>query len=374
MKILFAGGGTGGHVFPIIAICREIRRVYPKKDLKFLYMGPKDELGSDFLSQEGIKVKRIMAGKIRRYFGVGSFFLNIIDIFFKIPLGILQSFLFIFFSSPDLIFSKGGYGSIPTVISGWLLGVPIFLHESDIAPGLSNRFLSRFALEIFISFPRTEYFSPKRMLLVGNPIRREILEGSKEKAKKLFKLTGEKPIVLILGGSQGAQRINDIILVILPEILKDFELIHQAGLKNFKTVKKEVEVIMPEDLKKYYHLFPFLKEDQIKDAYAACDLIVGRAGSGTIFEISALEKPSILIPLPEAAQGHQLKNAYAFAQNEASIVMEEINLTPYFFLEKIKYLFSHPDQLEKMKKQVKVFSKPRAARIIAEYLIEYLKR
>jgi len=314
-----------------------------------------------------------MAGKIRRYLGIGSFFQNLIDILFKIPLGILQAFLFIFFSAPDLIFSKGGYGSIPTVISGWLLGVPIFLHESDIVPGLSNRFLNRFALEIFISFRKTEYFSPKKMILVGNPIRREILEGSKEKAKKLFKLIGEKPIILILGGSQGAQRINDIISVILPEILKEFELIHQAGLKNFKAVKKEIEVIMPENLKKYYHLFAFLKEEELKQAYAACDLIVGRAGSGTIFEISALGKPSILIPIPEAAQNHQVKNAYSFTQNESSVIIEEINFTPHFFLEKIKYLFSHPSQLEKMKNRAKEFSKPRAAKVIAAYLVEYFK-
>ncbi len=373
MKILFTGGGTGGHIFPIIAVCREIRRIYPEKNLKFLYLGPKDEFGSDFLSQEGIKVKTIMAGKIRRYWGVGGFFLNLIDIFFKIPLGIIQAFLFIFFSAPDLIFSKGGYGSIPTVISGWFLGVPIFLHESDITPGLANRFLSRFALEIFVSFHRTEYFSPKKMILVGNPIRREILEGSKKEAKELFKLNGEKPLILILGGSQGAQRINDVISVILPEILKDFELIHQAGTKNFKAAKKEIEVIVPEGFKKYYHLFPFLKEEELKQAYQTCDLIVGRAGSGTIFEISALGKPSILIPIPEAAQNHQVKNAYSFAQNEASLIIEEINFTPHFFLERIKYLFSHPSQLEKMGKRAKEFSKPRAAKIIAEYIVEYLK-
>lgn len=373
MKILFTGGGTGGHIFPIIAVCREIRRIYPEKKLKFVYLGPKDEFGSDLLSQEGIKVKTILAGKIRRYFGIGSFFLNLIDILFKIPLGILQAFLIIFFSAPDLIFSKGGYGSIPAVISGWFLGVPIFLHESDIVPGLSNRFLSRFALEVFISFLRTEYFSPKKMILVGNPIRREILEGSKEKAKEIFKLTGERPTILILGGSQGAQRINDVILVILPEILKEFELIHQAGTKNFKTVKKEVEVILPEDFRKYYHLFPFLKEEELKHAYAVCDLIIGRAGSGTIFEIAALGKPSILIPIPEAAQNHQLKNTYSFAQNEASVIIEEINFTPHFFLEKIRYLFSHPSQVEKMEKAAREFSKPRAAKIIAAYITEYLK-
>lgn len=373
MKIVFAGGGTGGHIFPIIAICREIRRIYPEEKIQFLYMGPRDELGVTFLSQEGIKVKIITAGKIRRYLGVGAFFLNIIDVLFKIPLGILEAFFSLFFSAPDLIFSKGGYGSITTVIAGKLLGIPIFLHESDIAPGLANRFLGRFATEIFISFSRTEYFSPQKMILVGNPIRREILEGSKEKALEIFKLSGGKPVILILGGSQGAQRINNVILVILPEILGEFELIHQAGVRNFKTVKKEVEVILPGESRKYYHLSSFLKEDELKHAYAICDLIVGRAGAGTIFEVASLEKPSILIPLPEAAQNHQLKNAYSYAQNGAAMIIEKVNLTPNFFLERIKYLFSHPSEMEKMKKGAKEFSKPKAAKVIASYIVEYLK-
>ena len=373
MKIVFTGGGTGGHIFPIIAICREIRRMYPKEKIQFIYLGPRDPFHSILLSQEGIVARATLAGKIRRYLGIGSFFLNLFDIFIKTPLGILDSFVYLFFSAPDLIFSKGGYGSIPVVLAGKFLGIPVFLHESDIVPGLANRFLGRFATEIFVSFHRTEYFSPKKMILVGNPIRREILEGSKEKAIEVFKFTGEKPIILILGGSQGAQRINDVILVILPEILKEFELIHQAGMKNFETVKKEVEVILPEGSKKYYHLLDFLKEDELKAAFAVCNLIVGRAGAGTIFEAASLGKPSILIPLPEAAQNHQLKNAYSYAQNGAAMIIETINLTPHFFLERIKYLFSHPSEMEKMKKGALEFSKPKAAKVIASYIVEYLK-
>lgn len=373
MKIVFTGGGTGGHIFPIIAIYREIKRLYPDEKIQFLYLGPKDDFGMTLLSQEGIKVKPILAGKIRRYLSIKSVFLNIIDVLFKIPLGIFQAFLILFFWAPDLIFSKGGYGSIPTVIAGHLLGVPVFMHESDIVPGMANRLLGKFAMEIFVSFPRTEYLSPKKMILVGNPIRREILEGSKEKAKEIFKLSGEKPVILILGGSQGAQRINDVVLVTLPEMLKEFEVIHQVGMRDFERMKKETNVIIPEELKRFYHIFSFLNEEQLKHAYAVCELVVGRSGSGTIFEISALGKPSILIPLPEAAQNHQLKNAYAFAQNGATMVIESINLTPGFFLNRIKFLFSHPSEMEKMRKAGLEFARPRAARVIASYIVEYLK-
>jgi UDP-N-acetylglucosamine--N-acetylmuramyl-(pentapeptide) pyrophosphoryl-undecaprenol N-acetylglucosamine transferase len=371
MKIVFTGGGTGGHIFPIIAIVRELRKI--SKDFQFFYIGPRDEFAQTFLSHEDVKVKWIICGKFRRYFNLKSFFQNLID-FFKIPIGILQSFFYLFFLNPDLIFSKGGYGSLPVVISGWILGIPIFLHESDIVPGLVNRFLAKFALEIFVSFPRTLYFPQDKMVVVGNPIRLELLKGNKKEAIEYFKITGEKPVILILGGSQGAQRINDKILTILNELLENFELIHQTGVKNFKEVEMETEAIMKKELKKYYHPFPFLKEEELKRAYAICDLIVARAGSGTIFEIAALGKPSILIPLPESAQDHQLKNAYSFFENKATIVIEEKNFTPGFFLERLKYLFSHPEELEKMAKAAKDFSRPLAAKVIAHYIFEFLTK
>jgi len=377
MKVLFTGGGTGGHIFPIIAITREIRPIFPKeKKLKFYFMGPKDEFGELLLSQEGIKVKTIMGGKIRRYLGIKSFFQNLIDVFFKIPFGFLQAFFYILFLAPDLIFSKGGYGSLPVVLAGFLLGSPIFLHESDVSPGLANRIASKFASEIFISFPvrETEYFSPQKIISVGNPIRKEILKGNPEKAKKLFELSGEKPVILILGGSQGATRINDLILNILPEMLQNFELIHQCGEKNFKEVQAESKIVLTEKTKKYYHLFPFLKEEELKQAYAVADLIISRAGAGSIFEIAACGKPSILIPLPEAAQNHQVKNAYSYARTGACQVIEETNLTPHFFLARLKYLLSSPEELKKMREQAKKWSRPRAARIIAEYIVSFLTK
>lgn len=373
MKILFTGGGTGGHIFPIIAIVRELKKISPGKKNIFFYLGPKDDFSKALLSKEGIKVRIILSGKLRRYWSLKSLFQNIFDLFFKIPIGILESFFYIFFLAPDLIFSKGGYGSLPVVLAGKMLGVPIFLHESDTVPGMVNKFLARLALEIFVSFPDTPYFPKKKMILVGNPIRRELLEGNKKEAQAFFGLSGEKPVVLILGGSQGAQRINDRILEILPEILKDFELIHQTGQKNFQQVKAEAQVVINQKLAKFYHPFPFLGEEELKNAYAAADLIVARAGSGVIFEIAALGKPSILIPLPESAQEHQIKNAYTFAKNGATIVLEEENFTSHFFLERLRYLFSDQKELERMSLAAKEFSRPKAGQIIAEYIIEYLR-
>lgn len=369
VKILFTGGGTGGHIFPIIALTREIRRIAGAENVKFFYVGPRDDFGEIWFSQENIKIKNVLAGKIRRYFTWQSFLENLLDIFLKIPLGLFQSFFYLFSLGPDIILCKGGFGSFPGTVSGWLLGTPVFLHESDVAPGLASRLLSIFAKKVFVSFPDTEYFSPKKMVLIGNPIRREILEGSRQTAKDLFKLTGQKPVILILGGSQGSQRINDRVLEILNETLKDFEILHQCGEKNFNEVKAESKAIISKELEANYHLFPLLKEEELKQAFAAADLVVSRAGSGSIFEIAANAKPSILVPLPESAQNHQVLNAYKYAEKGACIVLEESNFTSHFFLEKLKYLFTNHAELEKMAKAAKEFSKPEAARALTEFLL-----
>jgi len=371
MKILFTGGGSGGHITPIIAIVREIKKIMPL-DTELLYVGPREKWASLFLTQEDIRVKQILSGKIRRYFTLKAILLNTLDLF-KLFLGFFQAFFIIFLENPDLVFSKGGYGSISIVFCAKIFQIPIFLHESDVYPGLANQVASKFATKIFTSFPKTQYFSAEKIIIAGNPIRKEILKGSEEQDRKKLNLTGEKPVLFVYGGSLGSQRINDLILLILPELLKEFEVIHQCGIKNFKDVKAESQMVMPDELKKYYHVFGFLKELELKEVYFVSDIILSRAGSGTIFEIAALGKPSILVPLPESAQNHQLRNAYAFAQNGASLVIEEKNFNPQFFLEKLRFLISQPEKdLEKMSMEAQKFSRPNAAKAIANYLIKYL--
>ncbi|MBI3337399.1 MAG: UDP-N-acetylglucosamine--N-acetylmuramyl-(pentapeptide) pyrophosphoryl-undecaprenol N-acetylglucosamine transferase [Candidatus Staskawiczbacteria bacterium] len=381
MKILFTGGGTGGHIFPIVAIAREIRRIYPKKDLEFYYLGMKDEFGLIMLGQEDFKIKTIVSGKIRRYFSgsgfslsqmsIATLYYNIIDILFKIPFGFLQSIFLILMIRPQLIFSKGGSGSISVTQSARFLRIPVFLHESDIVPGLSNRITSKWAKKIFVSFPKTEYFDPAKTILVGNPIRKELLEGDNKTAGDLFDLTFQKPIILFLGGSQGAEAINDFVLNILNDFLKEFELIHICGRNNLSQVEAESQVVIDEDFKKYYHVAGFLDEERMKHALKVADFIITRSGSGSIFEIAALGKPSILVPLPSAAANHQAKNAYAYSQTGAAVVVEQDNLTRNFFLDIIHNIFLHPDRLEKMTTEALRFSKPMAAKAIAREILEY---
>jgi len=207
MKIVLTGGGTAGHIFPLISIVREIKKNHPRENFEFFYIGPKDDFALSLLSQEGVKIKTVLAGKIRRYFS----FQNVVDIVFKLPIGIFQAFYYVFIISPDLIFSKGGYGSIPAVLTGKLLLTPVFLHESDIVPGLANKIAGKLALEIFTAFPVEQIgdFPIGKMLAVGNPIRKSLLKTcNKDAAKRIFNLAGGKPIIFVMGGSQGAIILN----------------------------------------------------------------------------------------------------------------------------------------------------------------------
>jgi len=370
MKIVFTGGGTAGHIFPLLAILREIKKAHRDlPELEFFYVGPKDGYPLQLLAKEGAKIRIITTGKIRRYFS----FKNFLDVF-KMPVGFFQALFWLFISPPDLIFSKGGYASFPAVLASRILAIPIFLHESDSCPGMTARITSRWALEIFTSFQETEYFKKEKMIFVGNPVRTEILGGSKKEAKGLLRLEGKKPLIGIIGGSQGAQSINNLILEILPELLGDFELVHQTGKKNYAQVKSEAKVLMSQVHKKRYHPIPFLNEKELRAVLGAADLIISRAGAGALFEIAASGKPAIIIPLPGSAQDHQAKNAYQYSKTGAAQVLEHENLKPHFFLERIRYFFSRPRSLKNMAASTELFAGPKAGGIIASYLLEYLEQ
>lgn len=372
MKVLFTGGGSGGHIAPIIAIAREMKKLPGSQHIAMHYIGPNDPFWLSLLSKEGIKTHAIVSGKIRKYFS----FHNFIDLFFKIPIGILQSFFLLVSIKPDLVLSKGGTGSYVVCLSAKMLKIPVFLHESDLVPGSSNKEVSKWAEKIFVSFSHTEHFNPLKMIFVGNPINKELLEGNLDRAKEIFNLTSEKPVLLFLGGSQGAKAINGITVDILVALLKNYEIIHVCGTKNYQEVFQQSNAILNanKDLERYYHLFDFLDQSRLKHALKAASLIVSRAGSGSIFEIAACGKPSILIPLPLLVNGHQQKNAYQYSNTGSAITIEQENVTPKFLLEKIHGLFSNREKLDIMKEAALKFSKPMAAENIAKEILNYLNK
>ena len=367
IKIVFTGGGTIGHLGPILAIKEELEALDKNQQLSFYYIGPKDEYTKKLFENQNIVIKEIITGKIRRYFS----FANFLDIF-KIPIGILQSFWYLFILFPDLVFSKGGYGSFPVAFAARILHIPIFLHESDAISGLANKIEGKWAIEIFTSFEKTEKLPQEKIICVGNPIRKELLVKEEKGLEKVFGFSKERPLILILGGSQGSERINNTILEVIEEFCKEFEIIHQTGQNNYNKVRLEAEVVLPKDLKTHYHPYPFLNVEQLREALKNADLVVSRAGSGAIFEIAAFGKPSILIPLAGSAQNHQLKNAILYEKYKGAEVLTEENLKPYFLLEKIRHLISSPQLLESMGQNALSFAKPEAAKIIASYIYDYL--
>jgi len=382
IRIVITGGGSGGHTFPLIAVYRELKKMAEtqKVSLEVIYIGPDDFTLPYILKEEGIKVKTIIAGTLRD----SSNFIKSILGFFKIIGGIFQSLFYVYALMPDVIFSKGGYGSFPVVFWGILFFIPTYTHESDAVPGLVNHMVGRFCKKVFISFDYTKrYFSPKKTLLTGNPIRLDLFDQTLDKkdVKKLLNLDDEKPVVTIIGGSQGSRHINDFILDILPKIIKEVEVIHQTGKTNYKEVTREADVVFQEiigdkEQQKYYHPLPFFEETEtpsissLKDVFAVTDLIIARAGSGLIFEIAASGKPSILIPLPWASRGHQKRNAYEYAKNEATVVIEEGNLKPNVFSDLIIQIISDKKKKEKMSQAALEFAKPKAAHDIAQHLLQ----
>ena len=378
IRIVLTGGGSGGHTFPLIAVSRELKKMALAQnvELQLIYFGPND-FTLHYIQKEGIDIKTISAGKFRREFS----WQNFLDIF-KTMAGIFQALFYVYILMPDLIFSKGGYGSFPVTFWGIIFSIPTYTHESDFIPGLVNHLIGRFCKKIFISFEGTkEYFPLKKTILVGNPIREDLFTEkiNPETTKKLLGLSS-KPVLTIIGGSQGSKHINDLILDILPKIINQTEIIHQVGDNNLQEVKKEVRVVFQEIIKddknkQYYHPIPFFEESQIpninslKDVLAISDLIIARAGSGLIFEIAASSKPSIIIPLPWASQDHQRKNAYEYAKTGAAVVIEEQNLKPNIFSDLILQILGDKQKMENMSQAASIFAKPKAAEQIAQYLL-----
>ncbi|MEK7174760.1 MAG: UDP-N-acetylglucosamine--N-acetylmuramyl-(pentapeptide) pyrophosphoryl-undecaprenol N-acetylglucosamine transferase [Patescibacteria group bacterium] len=366
IKILLCGGGTGGHVLPLVEVARSIRKLSP--ETKIYFVGP-EEFSLDPLREGGIIIKKIIAaGKIRRYFSWWNFIEPL-----KVPLALVQSFYLILFINPDVVLGKGSYGSIWPILAAWILRKKIILHESDAIPGLANRFLSKFTPNIALAFEETKKFFPhKKTYTVGNPVRLKYLGLTKPEAKEI--LGPEKTdhvtsirsyaraTIFISGGSQGAQRINNIILRIIDNLLRDYAVIWSVGSNNYADVKHRVS--NASDLK----IVPLLSEKELASAYILCDLAIGRAGAGTIFELAAFEKPSILIPL-ERNGGDQPFNARAYAGTGAAVVLKESDLTAPKLLDMLDKILSDSNLLATMSQKAKEFAKIEAGDNLAVILL-----
>lgn len=371
-RILLVGGGSGGHVYPLMAVAQALRKKAQALDKKvdFLAIGEGGFLERAAKEQD-IRYKYIVAGKLRRYISP----LIVLDLI-KIPVGFLQALWQLFWYMPEVVFSKGGYDTVAPILVAKLYGIPVYIHESDSVPGLANTFVSRFAKKVFISFQSAaQFFSVTKTVLVGNPIRSEVLNGEPAAAMSFFKLDPQKKTVLIIGGSQGAKQINEVVLASLVVMVKEFQIIHQCGDTQIQSVQAEVDRITKEgedsyanDIKANYRVYPFFSTPELAMAYAAADLIVSRAGSGSIFEIAAVAKPAVLIPLESAAKNHQVINAAETASKTGCVVVEGANMTTNVLLSQIHNLME-PAIYTEVSGRLKAFAKLDAADKIAEAIL-----
>ncbi len=369
MKIVFTGGGTGGHFYPVIAVAQKVNQIIDHENIigvKLYYISdsPYDK---EMLFENGLIYEEVSAGKMRTYFSIKNFF----DLF-KTFFGAINAIFKMFSIYPDVVFGKGGYASFPAIFAARILRIPVVIHESDSAPGRVNKWAGHFAKKVAVSFiEAADYFPKKKVAWTGQPIRVEIESpASKREALDYFKLEVSVPVILVLGGSQGAELINNTILDALPRLVNGYQIIHQTGVRNFKMVTDRAEVVLADNPNKLrYTSMAFLNPLAMKMAAGAATIIISRAGS-TIFEIASWGVPSILIPFTESNADHAKKNAFSYARAGACSVVEEMNMTANILSSEIERITGDKEVYDEMVKNAKAFNKPGAAMKIARAIVD----
>ena len=309
-RIILTGGGTAGHVTPNIALIPGLREL----GYDIQYIGSYNGIEKELIEPFGIPYHGISSGKLRRYFSVKNFTDP-----FRVVKGFSEARKLIKDLKPDVIFSKGGFVSVPVVLAGKKCKVPVIIHESDMTPGLANKIAIPSAVKVCCNFPETLDCLPKgKAILTGSPIRQELLSGNKIAAMDLCGFTADKPVILVIGGSLGSVIVNNAVRQGLPKLLEDFQIIHLCGKGKTDESLKDT---------KGYCQFEYVK-DELRDIFALSDIVISRAGANAICELLALRKPNLLIPLSaNASRGDQILNARSFERQGFSMVLEEENLT-----------------------------------------------
>lgn len=323
-RIILTGGGTAGHVTPNIALIPALQTL----GYDIHYIGSYDGIEKKLIEEQGIPYYGIASGKLRRYFDPKNFTDP-----FKVLKGYSQSVRLLKKIQPDIIFSKGGFVSVPVVIAAKKCKIPAVIHESDMTPGLANKLAIPSATKVCCNFPETLKYLPKeKAVLTGSPIRRELLEGNKNAGLRFCGFSSKLPVIMVIGGSLGSVTVNEAVRTLLPQLTKSFQIIHICGKDkadpSFRNTPNYIQ-------------FEFVKKE-LSDLFALADLVISRAGANAICELLALRKPNILIPLSEkASRGDQILNARSFEKQGFSILLEEETLKPEVLLSKINHLYQH---------------------------------
>lgn len=323
-KIILTGGGTAGHVTPNLALCPELK----KNGFEINYIGSYNGMEKDLVEKSGIPYYGISSGKLRRYFDLKNFTDP-----FRVMKGYFEARRLMKKLKPDVVFSKGGFVAVPVVMAASHAGIPVISHESDMTPGLANKLSLAFCTKICCNFPETlQYLPEDKAILTGCPIREELLTGNKESGLKLTGFNSSKPVLLVMGGSLGSVKVNQAVRSILPDLLKDYQIVHLCGKGNLD----ETLTSMPG-----YVQYEYMSEP-LKHLFAMADIIISRAGANAICELLALQKPALLIPLSAAAsRGDQILNAKSFKKQGFSDILEEEDVTPETLYQAVSSLYEN---------------------------------
>lgn len=352
-KIVLTGGGTAGHVTPNIALLPALKEAGFEAE----YIGSYNGIEKDLITKEGIPYHGISSGKLRRYFDWKNF-----SDPFRVIKGYGQARSLLKKIQPSIVFSKGGFVSVPVVLAAKSLHIPAILHESDMTPGLANKIAMKGAVKICCNFPETIKYLPEgKGVLTGSPIRQQLLHGDRQKALDFTGLRGDRHILLIIGGSLGSVFINNAVRGALDDLLQKFEIIHLCGKGNLDPSL---------DGKDGYVQYEYISKE-LPDLFAAADLVISRAGANAICELLALHKPNILIPLSRnASRGDQILNAESFKKQGFSYVIEEEDVNEQTLSEAIHYVADHKDEYKKaMTDSGQMDSISRIVSLIKEYAI-----
>jgi UDP-N-acetylglucosamine--N-acetylmuramyl-(pentapeptide) pyrophosphoryl-undecaprenol N-acetylglucosamine transferase len=358
MRLLVAGGGTGGHLFPGLALAEEVKTRHPRNDV--LFVGSARGLEAKVVPKAGFPLELIGVGPLK---GQGAF--GLVRGLGRVPRALLQSMAVLRRFDPDVVVGVGGYASGPAVMAAWMLRIPTAVQEQNALPGMTNRLLGRFARAVFIAFEEARPFFPVgRTHLLGNPIRRAFLDNYLHS-----KSPGARLSILVTGGSQGAHGLNtrvaDAVERLAPALGPRLRILHQTGVKDLEGVRARYERLSPTGIE--VSATPFI--DDMAGAYAEADLLVCRAGATTIAELTVCKKPAILVPFPFAADDHQTVNARSLVQAGAALLMQERDLTGEALAAELRALESDRPRLTRMARASGLLGRPEAAREIADVCV-----
>ncbi len=368
MRVLISGGGTGGHVYPALAVALHLQQHY---NADILYLGSDDGLETRLVPAAGLRFKTIRAGKLQRFVS----WRTLVGVA-RVPVGMAQAIGIVRAFRPDVAFTSGGYVAVPAGVAARLTGTPLVMHQQDVPPNLSNKLLAPLATRISVAFADLlRYFPSQKTLQLGNPIRQAILDVhnvSPQQARTNIGFAADIPLVLVTGGSQGARHLNQTVCHALPELLQHCQVLHISGGNLFnetRDLSAQTLTGVTDKIRQRYRLVPYMDEE-MPLALQAADLVLCRSGASVLSELAVLGKPSILVPLPPAlGSSPQEANAEMFKREHAAEVILNNLLKPEVMIERTTYILSQPAYLQTMAEAAKQLAKPDATQDIVETIV-----